>query len=731
MADMPLELWAGPECTVNRVGDRFHDQLTATGFTKRLEALDELASLGICKMRFPVIWERTEKSRGSHDWKWSDQGIARLAVLKVEPIIGLLHHGSGPAWTQLMDPSFPQLMAGYAEAVAARYPHVLLWTPINEPLTTARFSALYGLWYPHCADDRSFVRALLNQVHATVLAMRAIRKHQPAAQLVQTEDLGFVTSSSTLQYQADFENLRRWLTFDLLGGRVDREHALWTYLCRSGASENELDSLVQQPCTPDILGINYYLTSERHLDDRLWLYPSQYAGGNGQHRYADVEAIRVNGPLAGSFAGRLRETSERYGGAVVLSEVHLGCSREDQLRWLKQAWTGATTARDEGHDVRAVTCWASHGSFDWNSLVTRWEGSYEPGLWDARSSPPRMTALGRLARQLSSGTDTVHPVVRGAGWWQRDERLTYSPVGALQSLQVCGRPLLITGATGTLGGAFAIGCTRRGIPYQLLGRSDMDIADGTSVTKALALWQPWAVVNAAGFVRVDEAELQTATQWRENVCGPDILARACAIAGVQLASFSSDLVFDGANDRPYVESDGPWPLNAYGRAKQESERLMLKALPATLIIRTAAFFGPWDAHNFITAGLECLREDRRWKAARDQVVSPTYVPDLVHAALDLLIDGEVGIWHLTNEGAVSWADFATMAADAAGLDTGLVDPVRGVELGQSARRPRYSALASERGSIMPTLEDALRRYLDEVEAAVGPRPVSAATWGVA
>ncbi|CAN7477312.1 SDR family oxidoreductase [Acidovorax sp. Leaf78] len=727
---MAIELWAGPECTVNRVGDRFHDQFSATSFANRLDNLDDLASLGIRKMRFPLIWERTEKSPGQHDWQWSDKALARLADLKVEPIVGLLHHGSGPAWTNLLDPAFPSLLAAYADAVAARYPHVRAWTPVNEPLTTARFSALYGMWYPHRADDASFVRALLNQIHATVLAMRAIRRHQPDAQLIQTEDLGFVTSSPKLQYQADFENLRRWLTFDLLSGRVGREHPMWQYLRTAGASEEELDALHADPCAPDILGINCYLTSERHLDERLWLYPSTCVGGNALHRYADVEAIRVNGALAGGFADRLRETSQRYGGAVALSEVHLGCSREDQLRWLQQAFSAACTVQDEGHDVRAVTCWASHGTFDWNSLVTRWDGHYEPGLWDVRSEPPRITALGRLARQLSSGAGAKHPVIPSAGWWQREERLTYGPVGTLQAVAVSGRPVLITGATGTLGQAFARICTRRGIPHHLLTRAEMDIADEASVANALARWQPWAVVNAAGFVRVDAAEVQTREQWRDNVLGPQTLARLCAKHGVQLAGFSSDLVFDGAQQAPYAESAAARPLNAYGRAKHESEHRMLQALPGALVIRTAAFFGPWDAHNFITGGLNALRRDEPWVAARDQVVSPTYVPDLVHAALDLLIDAESGVWHLANAGAVSWAGLASMAANAAGLDQGLVRAVHDDALHQQAPRPRFSALTSERGSIMPTLEDALQRYLQDVEDAAEPARTTPATEGL-
>ncbi|HEX2548158.1 MAG TPA: family 1 glycosylhydrolase [Ramlibacter sp.] len=716
---MPIELWAGPECTVNRVGDRFKDQLPSSGFAHRIDDLDRLAGLGITRMRFPVVWERTERTRGEYAWQWSDERIARLGELGVQPIVGLVHHGSGPTWTSLVDPAFPELLGAYAAQVAARYPQVECWTPVNEPLTTARFSALYGVWYPHQRDDASFVRALLNQIRGTVLAMRAIRNVNPDAKLVQTEDLGFATASPSLQYQADFENLRRWLTYDLLTGRVDREHGMWEYLRSSGASEEELLSFQLDPCPPDIVGINSYLTSERHLDARVEHYPPHYVGGNGRDRYADVETVRVAGALIGSFEARLRETSRRYQLPVAITEVHLGCTREEQLRWLHQAWRCADNVRAEGHDIRAITCWAAFGSFDWNSLVTRDDNHYEPGLWDVRSDPPRPTALAKLAAQIAHGQAPTHPVLDAPGWWQREERLKYPPFGAVEAVPLRGRPLLITGATGTLGQAFARVCRVRGLPHHLVARKDMDVADPDSVDAALERWQPWAVINTAGFVRVDDAE-HDPRQWRDNVTGPQVLAQACARHGIPLLGFSSDLVFGGDTDVPYVEGDRVQPLSAYGRAKHESERRMLAFHKGALVIRTAAFFGPWDQYNFITLALQALARGERWQAAQDQWVSPTYVPDLVNGCLDLLIDGESGVWHLANRGAVSWSELACMAAEAAKLDTGLVQPVPGAALGWVAPRPRYSALGSERGTVMATLEDGLQRYFGDV-ASFGPR----------
>jgi dTDP-4-dehydrorhamnose reductase len=718
-----LELWAGPECSVNRVAEVYRDQLEYSGFAHRIDDLDRLAGLGIRRLRFPLLWERTApEASGELRWRWSDERLARLRELGVEPIVGLLHHGSGPRYTNLLDPVFPERFAAYAQAVADRHPAIEAYTPINEPLTTARFSGLYGFWYPHRNDDVSFVRALLNQLRGTVLAMRAIRAVNPNAELVQTEDLGYTDSCLRLRYQARFENHRRWLTFDLLTGRVDRHHPFWRYLREAGASEHELAFFCEQPCPPDVIGINCYVTSERFLDDRLTLYPRQLHGGNRRHRYVDVETVRVEGGRFGGFAARLREASARYGRPVAITEAHLGCSRDEQLRWLHQAWQAAQTVRGEGADIRAVTVWAAFGTYDWNSLLTCDAGHYEPGLWDVRGPVPRRTALGTLAAQLGrDGTDATlaHPVLAVPGWWQRDVRLLYPPpperplLHADEPADSNGRPLLVTGATGTLGRAFARLCTLRGLPFRLLTRNELDIADAASVDAALERWQPWAIINTAGFVRVDAAEHSEhqARHWRDNALGPAVLAQACARSGARLLSFSSDLVFDGSKDLPYVESDAPGPLNAYGRSKLEAERRMLALAPDSLVIRSSAFFGPWDEHNFVTLALAAIARGERWHAADDQFVSPTYVPDLVHASLDLLIDGEQGLWHLANRGAVSWLELAHLAAEAACLDRRLIAGVPGASLGQQAPRPRYSVLESERGALLPSLMQALDKYM--------------------
>jgi dTDP-4-dehydrorhamnose reductase len=132
-----------------------------------------------------------------------------------------------------------------------------------------------------------------------------------------------------------------------------------------------------------------------------------------------------------------------------------------------------------------------------------------------------------------------------------------------------------------------------------------------------------------------------------------------------------------------------------------------------MVVRTSAFFGPWDRHNFLFHALATLARREPFRAAADVRISPTYVPDLVNVCLDLLIDGESGVWHLANVGDVSWAELAARAATLAGVPHATLQPCPSVLLGEVAVRPRNGVLASERASLMPSLDDALQRFLDE------------------
>jgi dTDP-4-dehydrorhamnose reductase len=716
----PLELWAGVECTHNRVRDRWFDQLDRTGHAGRPADLDLIAATGIRTLRYPVLWERVSRLGGDPDWSWADERLGRLRELGVRPIVGLLHHGSGPPTTSLVDPAFPTKFAAYARAFAERYPWVDAYAPINEPLTTARFAGLYGIWHPHGTDPRVFARAFVNQCRAVALAMRQIRAVNPAAELVQNEDVGRVFATPALSYEADLQNERRWLTFDLLAGRIDRQHPMWTCLAQPGIDVRELESFVEDPCSIDVFGVDYYITSERMLDERIDRYPDRAPGGNGRHVYVDLEAVRVCHRLNG-WTGALRETWQRYGAPMAVTEAHIACTREEQLRWLRDAWTAAERLRQRGADVRAVTVWSLFGAFDWNRLVTHEGGFYESGAFDLRAPAPRPTAVATMMRGLATHGAYSVPAMDGPGWWDRDDRFHYPVVRTAGPGSDADRhsrrarsaqPVLIVGGTGAIGGAFAEACLGRGLLHVAVGREQLELLDPAAIRRALEELRPWAVVNAAGIRDVDRAEAHPSACRAVNVSGGVALARACDRAGVPSVALSCDQIFDGSRGMPYREEDATEPLNVLGCSKVELEQWIARDVHSALVVRTAAVFGCPPERDVFTGALSHISMGREVRAADDRVVSPTYAPHLADAVLDLLIDGEVGVWHLTNAGAVTPADALGIAALALGLDASRVRAVSSGDLGLIADRPSFAALTSSRGQLLPTFDQGLSSFVD-------------------
>jgi dTDP-4-dehydrorhamnose reductase len=421
-----LEIWGGIECTVCRIQDTFYDQTVRSGHEWRIDDLDRIASLGVTHLRYPVLWERVApRGVGSADWSWTDERLERLRELGITPIVTLLHHGSGPAYTNLLDDEFPAKLARFADAVAARYPWIRYVTPVNEPLTTARFSALYGWWYPHAKSETNFYRALFNQLRGIRTAMERIRERIPDAQLVVTEDLGKTYSTPQLAYQTEHENARRFLSYDLLCGAVERNAEMRAHLSRLGFAVDSLERECR--CDPDVLGYNYYVTGERWLDERLDRYPTRFWGGNGHHRYADVEAVRVCVESIAGPGALLQECWDRYGRTMAITEAHIACTREEQVRWLRDIYSDLVALRERSVDVRAMTVWSLLGAFDWNSALTRQDGYYESGAFDVSSVVPKETAVAAYVRALSGRPARELPACDGAGWWRLPSRLQFEP----------------------------------------------------------------------------------------------------------------------------------------------------------------------------------------------------------------------------------------------------------------------------------------------------------------
>ncbi len=618
------------ECTVNRVGDQFFDQLERNGHAWREDDLERFAGLGLTALRYPILWERMAPDQAQvTDWSWADRRLNRLRELGLRPIVGLIHHGSGPRRTNLLAPDFAAGLADFARQVAERYPWIEDYTPVNEPLTTARFSALYGHWYPHTHDDRSFIRAFLNQCKGVALSMRAIRAVNPAARLLQTEDLGKTFSTAALAGQAEFENQRRWLTFDLLCGRIGEEHPLWGYLQEADAPEEDLAWFRLHPCPPEILGINYYVTSERFLDERLDRYPAYSYSHNQTTAYADMPAVRASSQGLSGAGRLLREAWERYDLPLAITEAQLNCTREEQMRWVAEIWREVRALRArEGVDVRAVTLWALLGSFNWTNLLTRDDpASYEPGVFDLRAPVPHPTALAALARTLAREGDTDHPVMDVPGWWRRPERFACLPAEAHQSLGPAitpgtseqARPILIIGKGSALAHAFEVICRERFLPVRLLDVGQWNAGDADAGNRTPECGWPWAIIHA----------------------GDDPM-RSDTLSGLPTLIFASD--------------QNPVAALAHGQDKN----------PALLTVLSDVGFGPWDDADLVRSALRGVASGAGDTLPCSRPFSLSYLPDLVHASLDLLLDGATGMWHLSNGGTLNHRTFVACAAQCTG-----------------------------------------------------------------
>jgi dTDP-4-dehydrorhamnose reductase len=209
---------------------------------------------------------------------------------------------------------------------------------------------------------------------------------------------------------------------------------MFGYMRSAGISEREILWFADHPCRPDVVGINYYVTSDRYIDERVALYSPDLISSEGP--FVDVEAVRVREDGIRGFGAVLREAWDRYNIPVALTEVHLGCDPDEQIRWLATAWNDATDARRAGVNCVALTAWALLGSFYWNQLVTVANGHYEPGVFDIRSGEAQPTELAAVVRQLTRGETPCHPALSGRGWWEHDSRICFPCINAEEEEEV-------------------------------------------------------------------------------------------------------------------------------------------------------------------------------------------------------------------------------------------------------------------------------------------------------
>ena len=245
-----------------------------------------------------------------------------------------------------------------------------------------------------------------------------------------------------------------------------------------------------------------------------------------------------------------------------------------------------------------------------------------------------------------------------------------------------------------------------------LTRIQLSVTDLTAMNGALSHFQPEVVFNCAAYNAVDGAEGEEEAAYQVNAQGAFNVGLACAQYEVRLIHFSTNFVFDGALDRPYLEKDEVGPLGVYGKSKLEGEKLMSMVMPRALIIRTAALFGgdgSLQRHNFPERILERARAGERLRVVSDQTVNPTYAADLAAAAIALASADMDGVVHVVSAGCSTWNELAR-ATLAEFQVAGEVDAVSSSELSAPAPRPRNGCLESSRTRALRPWQEALAAW---------------------
>jgi beta-glucosidase/6-phospho-beta-glucosidase/beta-galactosidase len=350
-----------------------HYELWRTDF----ELVEEL---GLQYLRYGPPLHRTWLGDGRYDWTFADETFADLKRRRIVPIADLCHFGV-PDWIgNFQNPDFPKLFERYAADFARRYDWVQLYTPINEMLICALFSALYGWWNEQQTSDRAFVTALKHLVRANVLAMRAILEIRPDAIFIQSESSEYFHAENPQAIKpAEIRNARRFLSLDLnYGRRLDSE--MYEYMMDNGLTREEYHFFLRYDLKHHcIMGNDYYITNE--------------------HRVAPDGSQQPAGEVFG-YDGITWQYFERYHLPVMHTETNFaqGERGDEAVFWLWKQWANVLRVRNEGIPIVGFTWYSLTDQVDWDvALREKNERVCPVGLYDLDRN---IRPVGRAYRQL-------------------------------------------------------------------------------------------------------------------------------------------------------------------------------------------------------------------------------------------------------------------------------------------------------------------------------------------
>ena len=274
--------------------------------------------------------------------------------------------------------------------------------------------------------------------------------------------------------------------------------------------------------------------------------------------------------------------------------------------------------------------------------------------------------------------------------------------------------ILVMGTVGQLGTDLVSELTRRGIAHRGIDIADLDITDKAAVRSYLVQHKPQSVIHCAAYTAVDAAEDNAELCMRINGEGTENIALACREIDAEMIYISTDYVFSGEGDTPY-ETDAPkGPRQVYGQSKLAGEEAILQHLSKYYIVRISWVFGENGA-NFVKTMLRLAQDRDEISVVNDQIGSPTYTPDLAVLLSDMALSGKYGVYHATNEGFCSWAEFAQDIMHVSGSPC-RIKPIPTEQYPTKAVRPRNSRMSKASLDAaglarLPVWKDALGRYI--------------------
>jgi beta-glucosidase/6-phospho-beta-glucosidase/beta-galactosidase/glycosyltransferase involved in cell wall biosynthesis len=318
-------------------------------------------------LRYALPWHALEPEPGKFDWTMADERLAEFEKLGITPLLDVMHFGT-PLWLKqaVGDPQFPEALERFAEAMVSRYRSLVkTWCPFNEPLVSALFSGDFGFWPPHSRKWRGYMPVLSRIVQGVNRGIRAIRRAMPEATVLLCDAAeSYKTRSPQLEAEVRRRNLRRFLVLDLLLGRVDKYHPLFSWLTSYGVSELDLDWFRTNPQAPDVLGLDYYTHSDWSLD----------MVGNS------VRQSRADNPTG--LYGVANAYWQRYGIPLMLTETSVEGQPINREIWLETNVEHIRRLREEGVPMLGMIWWPMLDQIDWDGALTHRIGKvHEVGLW--------------------------------------------------------------------------------------------------------------------------------------------------------------------------------------------------------------------------------------------------------------------------------------------------------------------------------------------------------------